>query len=724
MRLDTPLSELPASHRVGPARRAAFARLEVHTIGDLLKHLPMRYERIEAPTTISELKEGQIARTSGEISATRLSGGKGGRFSKPGRFEAVLLDGTARLDLVWFNQPHLTHRVLPGMRLRVQGKVNRYGVGLQIVNPVWELIRPEPEAEDRPTSTSAESTEPRADPHIRPVYPAVEGLPSSVIEKTVRSVLPSVLDQIDDHLPEAYRHARSLPELKAAYRMAHLPSSEAEHREARRRLAFDELLLLQLGVFLRREQVRRGTIAPALTWNSTIDRHIRARFPFTLTPDQDKAVTEVAQDLIRPVPANRLVQGDVGSGKTVVALYAMLMAVASGRQAALMAPTEILAEQHFRSIADTLEGSKVRVSLLTGSLSDRERQDVLAGVASGSIDMVVGTHALIGETVQFDALGVAVIDEQHRFGVHQRAGLRGKAGVDPTGKPMTPHTLVMTATPIPRTLALTLFGDLDTSTIEHLPPGRQPIVTRWVRPDQAGEVYQWVRTRLDAGEQAFVVVPAIDAGASTAGEGGDADLNDLRTVHARLESGEFAGKRIAVLHGRLSAQTRDAVMHRFRAGEIDCLIATTVIEVGVDIPNATAMVVEHAEQFGLAQLHQLRGRIGRGTKKSVCVLIGEPGNPEAESRLRAMVETTDGFVLAERDLELRGPGEVFGSRQAGAPPLLVADLMQDRELLALARRDAQAWISRSPDLAGPDERLLRARLMRQHGKWLGLADVG
>ncbi len=719
VRLDTPLNQLDPPHRLSAARLAAFGRLDINTVTDLIKHLPARYERIEAESSIIELKEGQIGRATGEITATRFSGGKGGRFSKSGRFEAVLLDHTGRLDLVWFNQPHMVHRILPGMRLRAQGKVARYGVGLQIVNPVIEPVRgTEPEHPVEPV------TEGQTGATLRPVYPAVDGLPSATIQKFIAGILPLVVDQIEDHLPAEYRQARSLPLLSEAYRMAHAPSDEGQHVEARRRLAFDELLLLQLGVFLRREQVLRGTSAPVLGWNQTIDQRIRARFGFALTPDQDSVVIEIAADLQTPAPANRLLQGDVGSGKTVVALYAMLMAVAAGRQAALMAPTEILAEQHFRSISDALQGSKVRVALLTGSMSDRERAERFSGLACGDIDIAIGTHALIGQSVRFASLAVAVIDEQHRFGVHQRAGLRGKSGTDDRGRPMTPHTIVMTATPIPRTLALTLFGDLDVSTIRHLPPGRTPVITRWVQPAQSGEVYTWLRTRLDAGDQAFVVVPAIDAGASTAGEGGDAELNDLRTVHARLEAGELAGKRLAVLHGRLSAHTRDAVMSRFRSGQIDCLIATTVIEVGVDVPNATVMVIEHADQFGLAQLHQLRGRVGRGAKQSVCVLMGDASNPDAEARLRTMVATTDGFELAEKDLELRGPGEVFGARQAGAPSLLVADLMRDRDLLSLARRDAQAWIERSPSLGTPKESLLRKRLMQQHGRWLGLADVG
>jgi ATP-dependent DNA helicase RecG len=446
-------------------------------------------------------------------------------------------------------------------------------------------------------------------------------------------------------------------------------------------------------------------------------------------------IREVVEDLTHDGPANRLIQGDVGSGKTVIALYAMLLAAASGHQAALMAPTELLAEQHFLSISEALKGSKLKIELLTGAMSRADREAALARIAAerggegsggGGADLVIGTHALLTGDVKFRSLAVVVIDEQHRFGVHQRAVLKGKTAAAPgaDARTLVPHTLVMTATPIPRTLALTLLGDLDVSTIDELPPGRSPIATRVVTAEKSADVYKFVRQRLDTGDQAYIVVPAIDTGASATGAGGDEDLADLRSVMMRLEAHELAGKRLAAMHGRLAPRTRDHIMHRFRAGMIDALVATTVIEVGVDVPNATVMVIEHADMFGLAQLHQLRGRVGRGKKRSVCVLIAEPKTPDAELRLAAMAKTTDGFVLAEKDLEIRGPGEVFGQKQAGAPPFRVADLMRDRELLVMARRDAAAWIERSPELKLPGEDLLRKRLLRLHGKWLGLGDVG
>jgi len=719
--LGTPLEALGAAARkVALAMRA----LGVTNVGQLIAYLPMRHEFQEAEATIDRLVPETLVTARGEITATRVVN----KRPRP-RFEAVLMDQTGRLDLVWFNMPHLRHRIHPGMRLRVSGKVKRFGPGLQIANPRIEILADdgaEPEAKDA---------------QLRPIYPASEEMPSKRIERLVKSVLDRALPLIEDHLPPDFRRERGLPELSEAYRMMHAPLTREEPSIARRRLAYDELLMLQLGVEMKRAQLRSAMRAPALRWNEEIDARIRARLPFALTPGQEAVVREVAADLSRTVPTNRLIQGDVGSGKTVVAVYAMLLAVASRKQAALMAPTELLAEQHFASISAMLKGSDVRVELLTGSVTGSAREALLGRLAAGEIDVVIGTHALLTERVRFKDLALAVIDEQHRFGVHQRAGLRlkgtaeagggeGAGGAvlsdseqDPSqptgGAGMTPHVLVMTATPIPRTLAISLFGDLDVSTIRGMPPGRRPVVTRIVGPEKWDEVYAYVRKRVEAGDQAYVVVPAIDTGAE---EG----LNDLRTVQARLESpgGPLEGRRVAAVHGRLAPQTREHIMQRFRAGLIDVLVATTVIEVGVDVPNATVMVVEHAERFGLAQLHQLRGRVGRGGKQSVCVLIGEPQTEEARARLKVIGSTSDGFVLAEKDFEIRGPGEVFGTRQAGLPPFRVADLMRDRDLLALARRDAAAWIARSPSLGLEDEVLLRRRLLKAHGAWLGLADVG
>ncbi len=721
--LTTPLALVPG---VPPNLAEAMALLGVTNVGRFLAHLPLRHEIQEAESPIGEIVAGRIVSARGEVTATKLS-----QQGQRPRLEAVLHDGTGRLEVLWFNMMYLREKIKPGVRLRVQGKATKRGSGVQLVNPRHEVLQP---GNDDP---------PPRDSRVRPVYPASEMIRAWQVEKLAAIVLPQAWPLLEDHLSAEFRRARNLPSLAEAYRMMHAPTSTDEVLMGRRRLAYDELLLLQLGVHMKRWHLRRSLRAPDLRWNEAIDREIRARFPFTLTPSQDTVVREIAADLSKPTPTNRLVQGDVGSGKTAVALYAMLMAVLSRHQAALMAPTEILAEQHFQSISRMLSGGGVRVELLTGGIDPVARARVLSGLASGSVDILIGTHALLTDDVRFQSLAVCVIDEQHRFGVHQRASLRAKGGGGGgteavTG--ITPHVVVMTATPIPRTLAITLFGDLDISTIKGLPPGRTPVRTKVVDAGERHKVYKDVRKRLDAGEQAFVVVPAIgDEDDERLGvePTADGDLVSARSLVRELEAGAFAGKRVAAMHSRLRKATRDSIMERFRGGLIDALVATTVIEVGVDIPGATVMVVEHAERFGLAQLHQLRGRVGRGAKASACYLIADspaiaatPNAPDtgtneiAVARLAVMEKTNDGFVLAEKDMELRGPGELFGTRQSGLPPFKVADLMRDRELLAMARRDAAEWVERSPILAAPEEALVRRRLFKSFGESLGLGDVG
>lgn len=704
--LGTPLRDVPG---VRKEHTDKLARLGIPNVGYLLAHLPHRHEWIRAEAAIEDLMADSVASVRGEVTATRTAG-----FGHKARFEAVLLDegaGGGRLDLVWFNQPYLRGKIHPGMRLRVQGKVVKRGPGLQMANAKFEILdagAPEPECDE--------------DDEFRPVYPVTEGITSDQVRAIITIVLGKSLGLIEDHLPEELRRERSVPALREAYRMMHDPKSEEEVKSARRRLIYDELLLFQLGVHMKRAHLRQTMKAPPLARTEAIEQRIRDRVPFQLTDAQNRVIGEIAADLALDVPMNRLVQGDVGSGKTVVALDAMLRAIGHKHQAALMAPTEILAEQHMLSMSAMLEGSDVRIALLTGNMPADERAGVLAGLASGRIDLVVGTHALIGERVAFKSLAVVVIDEQHRFGVEQRAKLRvkGSAADSGAGEFDTPHVLVMTATPIPRTIGLTLFGDLDISTIDALPPGRTPVATRTVTSDRRGEVYQWLRSRLDAGEQAFIVVPAIDTGSSS----GDDSLRDLRTVQDELEAGELKDKKIAALHGRLKRETREHIMARFRAGAIDALVATTVIEVGVDVPNATVMIVEHADRFGLAQLHQLRGRVGRGAKPGACVLVADPKTDDAIQRIKVMCETNSGFELAEHDLKIRGSGDVFGTRQSGASPFKVADLTRDAALLDLARRDAAAWIALNPTLAGPADALVRRRLVKTHGPWLGLGDVG
>ncbi len=695
-------SPIEAVFGVGPMKGQAFRRLGIPSVAHLIDHLPHRHEFEQGEDLVENLVVGQVGTASGRISAAR--------FVTHGRkrFEAVLMDDTGgRLDLCWFNAGYLARKLYPETRIRVNGKLQKRGPLIQMVNPSWEF------AEDHKSAP----TESR----LRPIYPASEDLPSRQIEKAVAQALPKVIHLLKDHLSEPYRNERVLPSLPDAYRMLHRiddagidkKQAEAEVREALRRLTYDELLLLQLGVCMRKAQLRDTLRAPALPWSETIDARIRARIPFTLTQGQEAVVKDIATDLQRPYPANRLIQGDVGAGKTVVALYAMLMAVADGRQAAMLAPTEVLAEQHYASLQSMLEGSRVRIELLTGSLSNADRVAIQSRLASGEIDIVVGTHALLTGSVTFDKLAVVVIDEQHRFGVEQRAALRGKAGSEDS----MPHTVVMTATPIPRTLAMTVFGDLDTSLLTGRPGGRSPVTTHWVVPSQSDEVYASMRARIDRGEQAFVVLPVID------GSDDEDGLRSVKATAARLAEGPLKGKRVAELHGQMKRPERERVMNQFRSGSIDVLVATTIIEVGVDVPNATMMVIDHAERFGLAQLHQLRGRVGRGEKEGVCVLIGAAVTDDAAQRLRTIASVTDGFRLAEEDLKLRGMGEIFGVRQSGQNPFRLARFPEDTELLMMARRDAMAWIDRSPHLGAPEESLLRRRLLKRHGEMLGLGDV-
>ncbi len=691
---------------VTPRNAEAFQRLGIRCVADLILHVPMRYEHELAEQTIAELQKQDERLRGGEVTLS-VCGEIVTVRSPPGRrrrrVEATIQDATGALRVTWFNMPWLAQRLRPGLTVRVTGRASRRGDQLQMANPRWELIDGE------------QTPEPRSE-RYRPVYPASEELPSWQIERAVQTVLDAVLAKLEDHLHEGYRRSRALPALADAYRMMHRPADADEPARARRRLALDELLLLQIGVMLKRRHRRRTLRAPALKHTEAIDRHIIARFPFELTDSQRGVVAEIGRDLSARTPMNRLLQGDVGAGKTVVALYGMLMAVASGHQAALMAPTELLAEQHADSIGRMLRGARVSIEVLTGSLPAPQRREVLTRLEAGRIDLLIGTHALLTEHVRFKNLALAVIDEQHRFGVHQRATIRSKSAARDTDDRTVPHILVMTATPIPRTLSLTIFGDLDVSTIRGMPPGRRPVTTRVCESAVADEIYREVAGRLAGGEQAYIVVPVIDES--------DLGLTDVHSHLQALSTGHLAGHRLAALHGRLSRDEREAVMTRFREGAIDALVTTTVIEVGVDVPNASIMVIEHAQRFGLAQLHQLRGRIARGTRaKSLCVLLADSSTPDAGARLEAIASTADGFVIAEKDLDIRGPGELFGARQSGLAPFRVAQLPRDLELLQLARRDAIDWVQDNPTLSGDRDALLRQRLLKAHGKALGLGDV-
>jgi len=678
--------------RVGPHRAVFLRKLGIRSVGDLLEHFPARHERHES-RTIENLEEGIVATVVGEIGAVRKAFGRRGAT-----VSTSLLDNTGRCRLSWFNAGWMGDRLSRGMIVRATGKVTEYRDQAQLVNPTVVVLQGDECASDMGEPDRFEA-----------VYPASAAVSSRSIGKLIAEHLDGMISLVEEWHPPAFLQERGLCGRAWAMTQMHRPAEEDHMEQARRRLAYDELLLLQLATSLARVHRRERLTARPLKCSEEIDRRIRLRFPFPLTSAQNRAVAEIVSDLVRPRPMNRMLQGDVGCGKTVVALYAGLTAVANGVQAAIMAPTELLAEQHAASIERYLDGSRVRHALLRGGMAAKERAALLGRIAGGELDIVVGTHAMIQKDVRFERLGLVVVDEQHRFGVRQRASIRSKGPA--------PHYLVMTATPIPRTLAMTVFGDLDVTTIDELPPGRSAIDTAVVPPGQVDAAWARVRNRLAHGEQAFVVYPIID-------ESDKLDVRAATTEFERLRTTVFADHRVGLLHGRMRGPERDAVMAAFIGGTLDVLVATTVIEVGIDVPNATCMVIEHAERYGLAQLHQLRGRVGRGSASGYCFLMTGSDDAATSRRLGVLARTTDGFVIAEEDLRLRGPGEMLGTRQHGLPTLHVADLVNDGELLRLAQGDAGRLLRDDRELRRPDRGSLRRALLAKYGEVLGFLDVG
>jgi ATP-dependent DNA helicase RecG len=666
--------------------------LGLSTVGDLLEYLPARYETNES-RTVRNLDEGLTATIVGQITAISARRSRAGPV-----VTATLTDNTARCSLRWFNANWVLDKLERGAIIRATGRVREFGRLPQMVNPRFEVLG----ADAQPVDESRPA-------RLEPVYPASLELPSRTIARLIGANLERMLPLAREWHGADFLRARGLGGRQWALGAAHQPKTEADAAKARRRLAYDELLLMQLAMTLSRHQRSAGAAAPALKCTAEIDQRIRRRFPFSMTGGQDQAIRAIVADLAGARPMNRLLQGDVGCGKTVVALYGALVAVANRRQVAIMAPTELLAEQHYRSIDQYLRGSRVRYGLLVGGLRAAERRTMLRRIEAGEIDVIVGTHALIQQDVQFFRLGLVVVDEQHRFGVRQRATIRGKA--------LAPHYLVMTATPIPRTLAMTVFGDLDVTTIEELPPGRAGIATRVVGPGRHDQAWGFTRERLQAGEQAYVVYPLID-------ESDKMQMKAATTEYERLRRLIFADSSVGLLHGRLSTAEREAVMKDFSAGRIAVLVATTVVEVGIDVANATCMVIEHAERYGLSQLHQLRGRIGRGRQRGYCFLMTDSPGATDNERLSVLAKTTDGFKIAEEDLRLRGPGEMLGTRQHGLPELRVADLLGDGELLRMAQRDAGRIARDDPQMRRPEHGVMRSVLAGKYRAALGLLNVG
>jgi len=676
---------------VGQRTAEHLTKMGVATIADLLYVVPRRYDDYTLLKPISQLSYEETVTVIGTVWETRLRRTRGMQL-----VQSVVSDGTGSIDVTWFNQPWLAEKVTAGSQIVLRGKVDQFLGRLVFHNPDWEPLAMEPLRTRR----------------IVPVYPLTKGLAAYRMREIMKQASDIWASRLPEPLPEPVRDRRNLYRLPFAVRQAHFPESQESMHKARRRLIFDELFLFQLGILgLRREwQDAPGVNIP--TDIESLKEFIRT-LPFQLTAAQKRVIGEIAADVAKPLPMNRLLQGDVGSGKTVIAAAIVVSVVRAGFQAALMAPTEILAEQHYRGLSHLLGELGITVHLLTGSTPAEEKQKIYTDLTEGNVDVVIGTHALIQESVRFHSLGLVVIDEQHRFGVDQRKALRDKGIASPDGsKQPNPHLLVMSATPIPRTLALSLYGDLDLSILDEMPPGRQEIETRWLRPGERQRAYSFVESQVKKGRQAFIICPLVE-------ESDKVEAKAAVEEHQRLQEQIFPNLKLGLLHGRMKSREKEKVMLSFYEGQIDILVATSVIEVGIDVPNSSVMLIEGADRFGLAQLHQFRGRVGRGEHQSYCLLLSDDVSGDAEERLAAMEKTNDGFILAEKDLEIRGPGEFFGRRQSGIPELRLASLM-DIEMLEIAREEAKMLFETDPNLEKPEHLILQANVEKF---WYEAGDV-
>jgi ATP-dependent DNA helicase RecG len=720
---------------IGPRIAEMLASKGIETVEDLLYYLPFRYEDRLNPRTIAELRPGEMATVIAEVRTSGLF-----RTRKMPIFEMTAGQGRATMHCLWFHGSYLKDKFKPGQTIALYGKVEESKFGrrrLEMIQPQFEILLDGSSGGER----TAEEAETLAGSSIEigrivPIYESAanQRLTPRWFRRTIYNTLENLTPNIPDGIPQAICERMHLISRQDAFQQVHFPSPETRLADlqsgrtpAHQRLIFEELFFLEVGLELKRKQLRA---VPGIAFEITdrVRDAIKRFLPFHPTAAQKRVIKEIADDMHRPTPMRRLLQGDVGSGKTIVALQAAVIAIENRYQAALMAPTEILATQHYISARRLLEPLGYRIVLLTGSLEPDRKRDIRRHILQGNANLVIGTHALIEEKVEFQNLGLAVVDEQHRFGVLQRFRLMKKPNQ------AEPDVLVMTATPIPRTLALTLYGDLDVSVLDELPPGRTPIVTRRVSDERAAEVWEFVRKQVNAGHQTYVVYPVIEGssdeeqqlpvsenGAKTKSSG----LKAAIQMYDELRKKILPDLKVGLLHGRMSADEKELVMQQFQRGDIQVLVSTTVIEVGVDVPNATLMVVEHAERFGLAQLHQLRGRIGRGAAKSYCVLMtGGKISPEGEERLRAMVRTQDGFEIAELDLQLRGPGEFFGTRQAGMPGFRVANLLRDRKILEMAKQEAARLVAGDEEVTMKEVETVMHHLKTHWQRRYGLVEVG
>jgi ATP-dependent DNA helicase RecG len=689
--LSTPLQFLKG---VGPRKAADLKRAGLVLVQDLLYRLPFRYEDRSRMQPIGSLRPGNKAAVLGEIKSANVAVTRRRGFKI---FHAVIADASGSIRCTWMNQAFLADVLRAHLQVVVFGDVKLDSTGLHFMNPEYELV-----SDDLSSLQMG---------RVVPFYEKTGTVTPNMQRRLVRQALDQLPPDIPDPLPEELRIRLQLMPRRSALEESHFPPNEASvdvlnafRSPAQHRLIFEEFFLFQIG-HARRRHATSSELKPFVP---LVDDRIRASaakvLPFKLTAGQRQAVKEIVDDMLRREPMHRLLQGDGGAGKTIVALLAAIVAMENGLQVAFMAPTEILAAQHYRNIAKLLASSRFRVDLLTGSTPGLHKHTLLANIERGTTNLVVGTHALVQEQVAFNRLGLVVIDEQHRFGVAQRAAMRGKG--------LRPDVLLMTATPIPRTLALTDYSELDVSKIPDLPPGRKPVTTLVKPESRRDEIYDLIRAELDAGRQAYIIYPLVE-------ESEKIDLKSATEMADHLQAEVFPAHRVALLHGRMKQEAKDHVMHAFAAGRVDVLVSTTVVEVGVDVPNASIMVVEHAERFGLSQLHQLRGRVGRGSAQSLCILLYQaPWTDDARERLKAMSSTNDGFVIAERDLELRGPGDFFGTRQSGLPKLRTGDLVRDRDIMELAHHEARALVERgalTPELT--------AFVARQWQEQFGLIEI-
>jgi ATP-dependent DNA helicase RecG len=681
--LEAPVETLAG---IGKKRGELLGKLGVKTVRDLLYFYPRRYEDYSTLKTINRLVYGErvsVLATVWDAGLRKTHGGKS-------LFRAVLSDNTGTMEVTWFNQSYLEGRIRAGMQILVSGKVDEYLGRLTMNAPDWELV-------GRKDLTNV---------RIQPVYALTEGLQQRWMRMTLERTLSAWARRVSDALPDALRKTHNLLPLDRALWGVHLPDNQEHLNAGRRRLAFEETLYLQLGL-LQQKLAWKSQPGRTIQIDASYMEALQASLPFALTTAQQRSLEEILRDLSSGQPMNRLLQGDVGAGKTVVAGLAMAATAANGAQAALMAPTEILAEQHYKSLSKLFEvfpEPRPTLGLLTGSTSGEDREAIYTGLADGSLQVVVGTHALIQEAVTFQDLAFVVVDEQHRFGVEQRGALRQKG--------YNPHLLMMTATPIPRSLELTVWGHLDVSVLDEMPPGRQPIETRVLFPRERERAYAFIRSQVQQGRQAFIIYPLVE-------ESEKIDAKAAVAEYDRLRKEVLPDLRLGLLHGRLRSADKEAVMGQFARGELDVLVATSVVEVGIDVPNAAVMLIDGAERFGLAQLHQFRGRVGRGEHQSYCLLLADSASDEANERLKAVEATTDGFMLAQKDLEMRGPGEFLGTQQSGFPELPMAALA-DTRLLHQVRTVAEALLQADPDLSQPENQSLAERVAEF---WRGGGDL-